>query len=395
MSARTYVEAFFASALLFGALALPVQSQAGGSGWTPFVGCWQPLDAGGEAGLLCFRPAGDGVEMFNVVGGQVASTERLAADGTPRPVTAEGCTGFESASFSADGQRVFTRSEFSCGDEIRAGSGVMSFIGLGQWVDVRSLEVEGEPVAWVRRYQIADPEDLAEQGVDDPAVFDRTLVRAMRARAARDIDVDDVEEAAMRIEARAVEVWVATHETELELSGDRLLRLADAGVPESVIDVMVAVSYPERFMVSPEGAAAAAEMSRDGGYATGYRRGFRSYLWDPYYRPIGFGYGYGYSPFGYYGYGVGGYYGGYYGYRPAPIIVQPAPSGSRGRMVPGRGYTRGSSSAGSSGGAGPRSGVGGAAPAPSRGGNDSGSSGASSGGSRGSSGRTAQPRRGN
>jgi len=163
------------------------------------------------------------------------------------------------------------------------------------------------------------------------------------------------------------------------------------------------VSYPDRFVVTPEGAAEADRMAARGGYYDpGYRRGYRSYLWGPYYRPLGLGY-YGYSPFGYYGYGWGGYYGGYYGYRPATVIVQPASPESRGRMVPGRGYTRGSSSGVGSGDATPRSSVGGPAPSSSRSGGgsvrrsggSSDGSGASSG-SRGSSGsstgRRAQPR---
>jgi hypothetical protein len=390
MNGRMLLTGLFGAGLVVVAMALPVQGQAGGNGWTPFVGCWEPLDAGDEAGLLCFRPAGAGVEMFNVVDGEVAASEQFAADGSPRPVSAEGCTGFESVSLSEDGLRLFTRSEFTCGDEVRAGSGVMSFITPTEWIDVRSLAVGGEHVAWVQRYSLADGEAMAEQGVEDPAAFDRTLVRAMRTRAARDIEVDDVEEAARRIEARAVEVWVATNETELELSGSDLVRLADAGVPESLIDVMVAVSYPDRFVLSPEGAAAAERAG--GAYPAGYRRGFRSYLWDPYYRPFGLGY-YRYSPFGYYGFGYDGYYGGYYGYRPVTVIVQPAPSGPAGRLVPGRGYTRGSPS-GSSGGAAPRSGVGERpAAAPSRGGGSTSSDGGgSSGSSGGSSGRRAQPR---
>jgi hypothetical protein len=406
MNPRTHLPSLLGAGFLaLGALALPLQAQSGGNGFTAFVGCWEPLDAGDEAGLLCFRPSGAGVEMFNVLDGDIVSSEQISADGSPRSVSAEGCTGFESASFSEDGFRVFTRSEFTCDGDIRAGSGVMSFIAPTQWVDVRSLEVEGEPVAWVQRYQLADADQIAEQSIDDPAAFDRTLVRAMRTRAAQDIEVEDVEEAVARVDARAVEVWVATHETELELSGSDLVRLADAGVPESVIDVMVAVSYPERFAVTPEGVEEAERMAVRSGYDVGYRRGFRSYLWGPYYRPMGYGY-YGYSPFGYYGYGFGGYYGGYYGYRPATVIVQPVAPGSSGRMVPGRGYTRGSSSVGS-GGAAPRSSVGSPAPSSSRsgggavrrsgGGSSSGSSGAatssgSSGSSRSSTGRTAQPR---
>lgn len=384
-------------ALLAATLPPSLAGQVGDARWLPFVGCWRPVDAGSEAGLLCFRPDGQGVEMFHVIEGRAAEVERLSADGVPRPVRAEGCSGFESVRFSADALRAFTRSEFTCGDEIRAGSGVMAFVTEDRWVDVRALEIQAQPVAWVQAYALADAETLAAHGVADPADFDRNLVRAARIRAARSIDVADVEEAVSLVQARAVEVWVAAQEDELELSGSELVRLADAGVPESVIDVMIAVSYPERFRVAPEGAVAEREPSDV--YAGGYRRGFGAYLWDPFhpyawdpfYPPVGPGFRR-YVPFGFYGYGgFYGPYGGYFGYRPISVIVEPA---TRGEMVPGRGYRLGSVPAGASaGGTAVRPSVGPARAGASqeeRSGRDGSGGGDGSGGR--ASGRTARPR---
>ena len=407
MIGLTRGRALLGAALLSAGLA-PAASAQVDPRWAAFLGCWVPAGAPDDAGLLCFRPSGAGLEMFNVVNGAVAASEPLVADGVARPVTAEGCTGTERVEFSANGVRAFTRSEFTCGGESRGGSGVMSFVTPGEWIDVRALSVAGEPVAWVQRYEIASA-DLAALGIVDPAAGDPNLVRAARIRAAREIEVADVEEAATRLDARAVEVWVAAHETRFALSGSELVRLVDGGVPESVIDVMVAVSYPERFMVSPEGATSEAEAAAmAGGYPAGYpvgaRRGYRSYLFDPFY-----GGGYRYSPyysrygygngFGYYGDGFGGYgggYGGYWGYVPATIIVQPATPQPTGRMVPGRGYTRDTSSGGSSsGGASPpaqSSGSGGGGGSSGGGDSSSGGGGGGGGGGSSSSGRTAQPR---
>lgn len=409
MDARTHGTRLFGAALLLGALALPARGQMAEPRWLPFVGCWAPVGAEGGAGLLCFRPSQEGVEMVNIVDGEVASSEDLVADGRRRPVTAEGCTGGESVAFSDGGTRLFTHSEYDCDTQTRTGSGIMAFISPGQWIDVRSLDVGGEPVAWVQRYSVATPDQRSAQGVDDPAAASRAMVRAARVRAARDIDVDDVQEAVGQVDARAVQVWIATRESRFALNGNELVRLADAGVPGSVTDVMIAVSYPNEFAVSPEGLAATADRTAAQGayaYRGGYGGGFRSFLWDPFYSPLGYGYypySYGYSPFGYYGYGYGAY-GGYYGYRPAPIVIEPR---SQGRMINGQGYTRGgsSSSSGGSGGAVPRSSVAprrgssGASASPSRGSGSRGSSGASSGSSSGSSrgsssGRTARPRGG-
>jgi hypothetical protein len=398
MNTARYFAALAACALAAAALPLSASSQVGDARWLPFVGCWRPVDAGAEAGLLCFRPFEQGVEMFHVGDGQLSRAERLVADGTPRPVVAEGCTGFESVRFSADGLRAFTRSEYTCGDEIRAGSGVMAFVDEERWIDVRALEVQGHPVAWVQAYQLAGAETLAAQAISDPAAFDRNLVRATRIRGARAIEVADVEEAVSLVQARAVEVWVAAQEDEFELTGSELVRLADAGVPESVIDVMIAVSYPERFRLAPDGAVA--EREPPDVDAGAYRRGFGAYLWDPFYWdpfywPSGPGFRR-YVPFGYYGYGgFYGPYGGYYGYRPITVIVEPARP--RGEMVPGLGYTRGLSSTGSSDGGQPRASVG-----PERAGGSSGDGvgrDSSGGGDRAGSssgarptGRTARPR---
>ncbi|HET9949152.1 MAG TPA: hypothetical protein VFQ22_09545, partial [Longimicrobiales bacterium] len=145
MRTRTVARALAFAAALGAALALPGTAQQD-SRWTPYVGCWVPAGAGEEAGLLCFRPAGAGVEMFNVVGGEITAAEPLVADGQARPVSAEGCTGSERVEFSGDGMRAYTTSEFACGAETRRGSGVMSFIEPNQWIDVRALTVSGEPV---------------------------------------------------------------------------------------------------------------------------------------------------------------------------------------------------------------------------------------------------------
>jgi hypothetical protein len=355
MNARTGATTLATCAILLAGGTLQAHAQAStaeqSARWLAFVGCWEPMGVAEDAGLLCFRPAGGGVEMFNVFEGEVTATEAMVADGVARPVSAEGCTGTESVEFSDDGRRVFTSSTFRCeAGETREGTGVMSFISSTEWVDVRSLTVEGEPVAWIQRYAGATAESLRDHDIEDPAAIDRPGVRSRRLLAARDILISDVEEAVRRVDPEAVKIWLATHETEFDLSGSELVRLADSGIPDDVVDVMVAVSYPDQFVVTPEGVpeGVAQRVTRDA-YQSGARVGYRSFLWDPFYAPIG--YRYGYSPYGYYGSG----YGGYYGYSPVSVIVVPREpfQASGGRVINGQGYRGPSSSGGSGGGAAP------------------------------------------
>ncbi|MDA1104870.1 MAG: hypothetical protein O2956_14895, partial [Gemmatimonadetes bacterium] len=217
--------------------------------WLAFVGCWEAVNSDVESGLLCFMPASDGVEMFNVVDGNIASTEILVADGEQRAVSAEGCEGWESIDFSADGRRAFTRSEFVCGEAARSGTGIMAVTAPNQWVDVRSLDVDGEAVAWVQEYRLAGPDRLALEGMSDPVAGIGMAVSTSRRVASAAIDIADVEEAARHVDSKVLETWLAAQQDHFELNGSEIARLADSGVPASVIDVMVAVTYPEKFMV--------------------------------------------------------------------------------------------------------------------------------------------------
>jgi hypothetical protein len=292
--------------------------------------------------------------------------------------------------FSEDGRRAFTTTEFTCeSGETRTGTGVMAVLAPNRWADVRALDVDGEKVAWVQEYQLATLERMAEEGVTDPSQGQLGQIRARRVAASSVITLDDVQEAIERVDAKAVETWIVVQRDILEPTSADLIALADAGVPDAVIDAVVAVSHPDRFM-----AATSAPIDE---YDTEARRPmrYRGYMaFDPFWGGPAFGYGggyrygYGYSGFGYpgYDYGYGSGYGyGYYGARPGVIIID-RQRNSGGRVYNGRGYRRGDS--GSSGGAAqPRSGSSG--PDYSRGDGGSGSSG--SAGSAGSSGSNPPP----
>lgn len=372
-------------------LAVPADAQDRDARWLPFIGCWEAVGAEDEIGLLCFSESAGGVELTNYVDGEVVSTERLAADGQPYPVDAEGCEGWESVEFSADGRRAFTSTEFACAeDDVRAGTGVMAFTAPNYWVDVRVLDVSGEEVSWVQEYVLADADRLAEEGVESPAVGMATAVRGARFAAAAAIDLDDVEEAAGRMGDRAVETWIVAHRDRFDVSAEDLVRLDDAGVSDRVIDAVVAVSHPERFVV--ETGAPTEEV--DAGPRPTHYRGYMGF--DPWFGPsygLGYGYGwYGYSPFRRYGYTPWGYSGygygyGYWGSRPGVIVIDRRRSG--GRYYSGQGYRSGS---GVSTGRTARPRGGSSMPAFSRGGGGGSGSG-SVAPSRGSTGRTATPRK--
>lgn len=162
-------------------LATPVAAQHPDSRWQAFLGCWEPTGRAAEAGLLCVRPLEGVVELFTVIAGKIATSDTMVANGAQRLRSLEGCEGWESSEFSDDGLRLFTHSDFVCGEEIpRSSAGVMPMISPTMWVDVRSVEVGGEPVAWVQRYSLVGPLRMTGAGVEDV-----TQSRALAVESAR------------------------------------------------------------------------------------------------------------------------------------------------------------------------------------------------------------------
>lgn len=381
-----------------GALALvagsATQAAAQTTSLLPWVGCWEAEGAPTDA-ALCVRPTGDAgsVEILRVEDGAIAAREVLWADGQRHETVREECEGWESGTFSADGRRVFLQSEHACEDgTVRKGAGVMALTGGDQWLDVRTLEVAGEPTAWVQRYGRSYGEAAELVGVADLLAERAMTVRAARAAAGAELDLDDVLEASAILPAEAVEAWLAETGDGFDVDAESLIAMDDAGVSDRVIDVVVALSNPGTFRLA-DGGAMRVEGEDDG---RGVRRGYGnawggSFFWDP------FGYRrYRYSPYSAYGYGYGyggygsGYYGYGYGYRPTIVVIEPRQQDSGGRVVNGRGYTRRSGSSSPA----PRPASGSTMSRPSTGGSSSASPSRGSTGSSSGSTRKAKPRGG-
>lgn len=321
----TWATAGLALTLLLGvAGATPVYAQS--SPWTPWLGCWE-LEHEAEAGeettlegnrMVCLDAGAEpsAVEMTTWVDDQVVLLQEVVADGEDRAVAEGGCEGIERARFSADGQRILMSAELSCSEQDLRTSGIGLLPSSSTWTDIQVSEVEGQRELLVRRYRRAD------RGAEDSALDRALLMRTARQSASAPLDVEDVIEAAALVDAAAVEAMLLESGDEFAVDADLLLQLARAEVPENVIDLMVALSYPDYFAVH-EGDS---EETWD-------RHRYRRSRWG--WGPAFYGYGYGYydpyfAPFGYR----------YYYGRPGggTVIVRGPRFG--GKVVAGKGYTR-------------------------------------------------------
>lgn len=378
----------------------PADGVAPDGRWHAWLGCWEPVrspDAPATATTpptVCVVPSGatEGVEFVTIVDGRIAERKTVQAS-ERQPLQVGNCEGWERVFWSEDGQRLYRSSEQNCpGQVTRKATGVMAITDDGEWLQVEGIASAGEGGVRLMKYR-----PVTQDG-DIPAEI-RVALRqwneaaaAGRLAAAGVVSLEDVVEASSHLDAPVVEAWLFERRPELRVDADRLRKLAEAGVSERVIDLVVALSYPDVFAINTDTRSSAKrEQDRDYGRARPFHPSGRIFGWDPFYDPwfdgwmyspyglgYGYGYGYGYNR-GYYGsrYGYGGYYG-------SPIVIVPREpsdggraSEGRGRAVKGRGYV------------GPRSGSTGTSSGPRA---STGSSGGSSSGDSGSTGRKAKPR---
>lgn len=345
------------------------QTAAADARWQPWIGCWRADPIATVAPTVCVTPTAvtSAVQIATIDSGRVITRDTVNADGASRQVAKGGCTGTERARFSADANRVYLRSELTCGGGIkRVGTGMLSIAPDGDWIDVQGTSAGGNSAVRATRFHEAKM-PASELPAEVAVVAGPRDLSAGAARTAAGAPLSSpvIVEAVKELDTAVVQTWIVQRGTRFKFDAKELVALADAGVPGSVTDVLIGVSYPDHFalqdraprmvggneLTSLDSARLASEYlnSRCYGYGAydalwgsasrfdpcGYRYGSYGYN---YYR-----YGsYGYSPYGY-GYGYGS---GYVSY--APVVVVKGEDKPHGHVVNGHGYTR-DSGTGSSG----------------------------------------------
>jgi len=305
--------------------------------WVPWLGCWELVEdeqrepilgqsgpVGEEhlhqGGLVCLNPAAgaQGVTVTTASGGEAFLEETLIADGRKNPSTKGNCDGWQRLEWSKDGQRLFTTAELICETHRKLDiSGLSMMTGPFVWVDIQIVQSGKNRAVMLRRYQPADEEKVVAAGL---LGLDEELAhqaRRQRLLITEPLGTDDVIEAAQKVAPEAVEAAVLELEAPFDLDAEALTQLGDAGVRAGLIDLMVALSYPDRLVVErrSEGDGGGSEAP------TFYEYG-----------PYAFRYPYYVAPFGY-----------YYWYAPyhPHYVVRPVPHPklSHGVVSP-QGYTR-------------------------------------------------------
>jgi hypothetical protein len=313
--------------------------------WSPWLGCWalttenvlQGRGAARASALssreqraqpddpsvphTCVTRSGDGVTITTIVPGQTPITQTVVADGSPHDISDGECHGVERTEWSNSGMRLVAHADVKCSDQApRTLTGLGLITRDGEWLDIRSFRIDGNDATRVSRYHRVTGAIVREP----------------------ELTVGEIKELSSKVSSSVVEAAIAETRPHVTVNRRVLLDLADTQVPTNVIDVMVAVAYPDRFIIE--------EPISQGPQASAGSPGFAPIAgidpFDPfwpyyypayYYSPLAYGYLGRYNPLYdgiVYGGGDGAASGGGGGGS-----SKPAESGL-GRVVNGQGYTR-------------------------------------------------------
>jgi hypothetical protein len=352
------------------ALAVPALAgaQDATSKWSPWIGCWASVsDASGPVTCVVPGESADVAEILTLTPDSVLQRSTLTADGVARAIDAEGCRGSEVARLSEDGSRVFVSGEVRCGDgPSQRTTGVMSISESGQWIDVNGVQVGEQHSIRVRRSQAAIPPRSLPEEMQRALARAARAVSASRLAAALPLTIERVVETSSVASDRVAEAWMLESSRDgsrpAPVSAAQLRTLEDAGVPNRVIDVVVALSYPQHFQVAlaASGGADVATVRDAGPIGPGSAHPIHADVFD--YSVWRHGRCYTYSCYAYmqdwtyWRYGLAGWgsYGGWgmypgWGYNQPIVIVRPSPGGGGGgggstppggRAEKGEGYRR-------------------------------------------------------
>lgn len=318
-----------------------------------WLGCWRlDDDIAGTGARMCITPEQGGVRLQTLVGKQKGIDELVIPDGVARSITDAACKGTERAEWSKDGARVFRTTDVACGKEAPRTIKSVAFMAPGPaWLSVQHVSGTGANTSVrVQRYRRAANQTLAD-GSRAPQP-DAPLT----ARTTPEVttwSVDDIVEASAKLPVEAMQAVLTEVHQKFDLNKRTLVTLADGGVNEQVIDLMVALTYPERFVVERRGGSAPSGIMTGSGFYDPFMPGAMGGMMDCY-TPMGYGYRSYYSMCGAYMAPMFGYnnlygsYGydypyGYYGWVPVNTVpggTPVEPQQSEGRAINGRGYTQ-------------------------------------------------------
>lgn len=313
--------------------------------WVPWIGPWRLVlnkvdtsESNLEKEYLLTINAGDNKNSITMKGYRdktPLAEEEIIADGRRHQFTNDKCTGWYQYSWSETGKRLLLNSELNCQDDpARVISGMSIINKSGDWLDIQLLQNGEERAINIRKYRNVDKDSVTLGHIN------ANQVSSSRNATGTSFSINEIIELSSKVESEVLEAALLEMGEPFPINSKQLARLGNAEVPSRIVDLMVALSFPDKFSV--EGEAVSLSQGPEAMvvypyfqspyYHCSYAHPFFPWHWassacSPYgYSYLGWrvwpGYYYPFWPPYYYEEGGGGH------------------GGSNGRLIKGHGYTR-------------------------------------------------------
>jgi hypothetical protein len=313
----------------------------------PWIGSWRLLSSGVNTDqnelvqdfLLTISP-GDSENSLTMKGyrdGKLSAEEKIIVDGLRHQITDDKCTGWYQYSWSENGRRLLFNSESNCpGDPPRKMSGMSIFDEKGHWLDIQLLHNGEDIVTNTRKYRNVDSDSVM------PGANAVSRTSSARRASGRSFTIEEIVELSSKVESEVLEAALLETGKPFPINSKKVAELADLKVPSRVIDLMVALSFSDKFNLQGRAISLArgTEIQPYYYFPERYHYCFNNYRYFPWH----------WTPYDCmpYGYTYLGWYTGYGWYYPLwtyPYYYTGGGGGGaeHGRLIKGQGYTRSTS----------------------------------------------------
>ena len=242
----------FAQSNVAAAQAAPPSAQQMDARFNSWLGCWRLKDdLAGTGARMCITADRSGVRLQTIIGTQRGLDEFVIPDGVARPIADSECKGTERRMVAGRLACSAHRREVQQRNGARhQGRGVLRRARPGSTCSTRAI---GHTGVRVQRYRRAINQNLA-----DGSKAPQPSGAASATPTARDAtwSIEDVIEASGKLPAEALQAALADVRHGFNMNKTTLVKLDEAGVPDGVIDLMIALTFPKRFVVEHAGGSA-------------------------------------------------------------------------------------------------------------------------------------------
>ena len=227
------------------------------SKWLPWIGYWHLISNKVNTNesslkkeyLLTIEPGSNGnsVTMKGQRDDKILVEEEIIADGLQHPLTDKKCSGYYMYSWSETGKRLLFNSESNCPGNTQHKISGMSIINDNRdWLDIQLLQTGSEKAISIRRYRSVD------NGSIIPGRYTPDKIGISRIAAGKNFSIDEIIELSKKIEPEVLEAALLEIRKPFPINSKQLIKLSDSGVDSRVVDLMVALTFPEKFTVGQE-----------------------------------------------------------------------------------------------------------------------------------------------